>query len=151
MKCKLLVVRHEKPTVAPSYKGHKRKYKGTTIEINEFWFCPDQIACWVMGPKHSQVLTWPKILEVWHVLTGTNFILTEVIELEEVGFFLQFNVLISPRRFLSSFRVVQLVLWTHPQPIHAERIPSLRNGNKFLEVLRHPPKIIAISGRVKGM
>ena len=49
-----------------------------------------------MGPKRSHVLTQPEIPEVWHVLTGTNITRTEVIELEEVGFYLQFNVPIFP-------------------------------------------------------
>ena len=71
-KCKLLVVRHGKPTAAPTYKGQKREYKGTTIQSEDFWFCADQIARCVMGPKRSHVLTRPDILEVWHVLTGTN-------------------------------------------------------------------------------
>ena len=35
-KCKLLVVRHGKPTTTPTYKGQKREYKGTTIDIEKF-------------------------------------------------------------------------------------------------------------------
>ena len=108
-KCKLLVVRHGKPTVAPIYKGQKHEYKGTTIKIKEFWFCVEQIMCCVMGPKCSHVLTRPKILEVWLVLTGTNLTHTEVIKLEEAGICLLSSVPISPRRFLSSSRVFQHV------------------------------------------
>ena len=100
-KYKLLVVRHGKPIAAPTCKGQKCKYKGTTIEIEEFWFCLDQILRCVMGPKHSHVLTQPEILEVWHVLTDTNLTHTEVIELEEAGLCLQSNVPISPRRLLT--------------------------------------------------
>ena len=38
VKCKSLVVGHGTPTVAPTYKGQKCKYKGTTFEIKEFGF-----------------------------------------------------------------------------------------------------------------
>ena len=80
----------------PYLQRAKVEYKGISIEIKEFWFCLDQIARCVMGPKRSHVLTQPEIPEVWHVLTGTNITRTEVIELEEVGFYLQFNVPIFP-------------------------------------------------------
>ena len=56
-KCKFLVVRHGKSTIALTYKGQKHEYKGITIEIKKFWFCLDQIAHCVIRPKHSHVLT----------------------------------------------------------------------------------------------
>ena len=128
----MLVVRHGKPIVASTYKGKKREYKGTTIEIEEFWFCPDPIACCVMGPKRSYVLTRPEILEIWHVLTSTNLTRTKGIELEEFRFHVQSSVPIFPRRLLSSSILFGM-------------------ANMFGEVVRHPLKITAISGRVQGM
>ena len=91
-----------------------------------------------MGPKHSYVLIRPEILEVWHVLIGTNLTRTKVIELEEVGFCLQFSVPISPHRLLSSSRVFQHVLWTHPRLTHAESIPSLQNGKQVPRSCKAP-------------
>ena len=48
--CKLLVVRHGKPRTAPTYKGQRHEYNGTIIDIEEFWFCLDQIVRYIMGP-----------------------------------------------------------------------------------------------------
>ena len=104
-----------------------------------------------MGPKRSMFLHDPKSMKFGMFLLVPTFTCIEVIELEEVGLCLQFNVPISPRQLLSSSRVVQHVLWTHPQPTHAEKSFIFGMANKFLEVVRHPLKTTAISGRVQGI
>jgi len=124
-KCKLLIVRH---TIAPIYKGQKCKYKGTAVQTKDFWFCAVQIAQCIMGPKRSYILTRPEIPDVWPILIGTNLTRTKIIELEEARFYLQSSLLMSPQRLFTSSRVFEPVLWTHPRPTHAKRIPSIRNG-----------------------
>ena len=44
----------------------------------------------------------------------------------------------SPRRLLASSRVFEHVLWTHPRPTNAERIPSLRNGKQVRRSCKAP-------------
>lgn len=36
----------------------------------------------------------------------------------------------SPRRLFTSSRIFEPILWSHPRPAHAERVPSIRNGKK---------------------
>jgi hypothetical protein len=137
-KCKLLIVRHGISTAAPTYRGQKREYKGTAVQTEDFWFCADQIARCVMGPKRSHVLTRPEIPEIWPVLIGTNLSRTEIIEFEEAGFRLQSSIPMSPRRLFTSSRIFEPMLWTHPRPAHAERIPSIRNGKQVRRSSKAP-------------
>ena len=117
----------------PTYKGQTREYKGTTIKIHEFWFCPNQIARCVPMFLHD-----PKSLKFGMFLLAPTLHVLKSLSLKKLGFCLQSRVPISPRRFLSSSRVFQHVLWTHPRPIHAERIPPLRNGTQVCRSCKSP-------------
>ena len=104
-----------------------------------------------MGPNLSHVLTLPEIPEVWLVLTSTNLTRTRVIELEEVGFCLHPTCPFpldnfSPR--LGYFNMFCGLILDQHMPKE-----SLLYGmaNKFVKVVRHPPKIITISERMQGI
>ena len=137
-KCKMLIAKGGKATAAPTYRGTRTEYKGTKPQTDDFWFCPDQIARCVMGPKRFFVIDRPEIPEVWPVLSGTNLTRSEILELQEAGFRLQSTTALSPRRLFTTSKVFEPVLWTHPRPLHADRVPSSRNGKNVRRNTKAP-------------
>ena len=134
-KCKMVIATGRKATAAPTYRGRRKdKFKESPV-IEDFWFCPDQIARCVMGPKRFFVIDRPQIPEIWPVLTGTDLTRSEILELQEAGFCLQSTTPLSPRRLFSTSKAFEPVLWSAPRPLHADRIPSTRNGKN---VRRNP-------------
>ena len=131
IKCKMFIARGARATAAPLYRGQKREFKGTRVETDEFWFCPDDIHRCVMGPRRSHVLSRPQVPEVWPVLIGTNLTLDEIILFEEAGFRLQECPSMSPRRLFTSSKLFEVVEWTYARPPHADKPPCIRNGKNI--------------------
>jgi len=134
-KCQMLIVRGGKATAAPTYRGLKQKFRAEGSDTEDFWFCPDQIARCVMGPKRGFVITRPEIPDVWPVLTGTDLSRHEILELQEAGFNLQSTTPLSPRRLFAGSKLFEAVLWTHPKPPNSDRVPTIRSGKS---VRRNP-------------
>jgi len=57
MKCKRMIARGSKATVALMYKGQKHKFRSSKVETDEFWFYLDDIQHCVLGPRRSHVLS----------------------------------------------------------------------------------------------
>ena len=131
VKCKMFIVRGFKATAAPMYKGQKREYKGTNVETDEFWFCPDDIKRCVLGPRRSHVLSRPQIPEIWPVMLGTNLSSEEIILFEEAGFRLQERPSLSPRRLFTSSKLFEVMEWTYAKPTHSDKPPCIRNGKNI--------------------
>ena len=52
----------------------------------DFWFCPNDIEHCMKGTKHSWVLDWPQVLDVWPILSGTNLTCQEALLLQDASF-----------------------------------------------------------------
>ena len=130
-KCKMIIVRGSKATAAPMYVGQKREFKGTRVETDEFWFCPDDIKRCVMGPRRSHVLSRPQIPEIWPVMIGTNLTTDEIILFEDAGFHLQEQPTLSPRRLFTSSKLFEVIEWTYERPLHSDKPPCIRNGKNI--------------------
>ena len=138
-KCKMLIAKGGKATAAPTYyRGTRTEYKGTKPQTTDFWFCPDQIARCVMGPKRFFVIDRPEIPDVWPVLSGMDLTRSEILELQEAGFCLESTTALLPRRLFTTSKVFEPMLWTHPRPLHADRIPSSRNGKNVRRNTKAP-------------
>ena len=138
IRCKMVIAKGGKATAAPTYKGERQvpTFRGARHKTEDFWFCPDQIARCVMGPKRGHVLTRPNIPDIWPVLVGTDLTRSEIMELEEAGFRLQAKTAMSPRRLFTTSKIFEPVVWNYPQPAHADKVPSIRGG----KTVRRSPK-----------
>jgi len=65
------------------------------------------------------------------VMIGTTLSSNEIILFEEVGFHLQEQPSLSPRRLSTSSKLFEVVQWTYARPPHAEKSPCIRNGKSI--------------------
>jgi hypothetical protein len=72
IKCIARIAKGSKGTPAPIYRGRKTQYGGNKEIVTDFWFCPDDIECSIKGTKHSWIIDWPQVPDVWPILSGTN-------------------------------------------------------------------------------
>ena len=68
----------------------------------EFWFCHDDIKCYVSGSMKKYVLDWPIAPNTWPVKISSNLSKNEVVTFEDVGFQLQQREVLSPRHRFST-------------------------------------------------
>jgi hypothetical protein len=79
VKCTTRIAKGSKGTPTPTYQGRKTQYGGSKVIVTDFWFCSDDIERCVKGTKHSWVLDWPQVPDVWPVLSGTNLTCEETL------------------------------------------------------------------------
>jgi hypothetical protein len=79
VKCTARIAKGSKGIPTPIYQGRKTQYGGTKVIVMDFWFCPDDIECYVKGSKRSWVLDWPQVPDAWPVLSGTNLTCKETL------------------------------------------------------------------------
>jgi hypothetical protein len=78
-KCKALIAKGKngiptQPKVCVDSQDHK------------FWFCVDDIHRCVEGAVRTSILKHPSLPIAWLMMSCTNFIISEIVCLEEVGF-----------------------------------------------------------------
>ena len=96
MKCSAITtITHEKcknliggDTPSPCYEGPYKlpSFKETKPKLH--WYCARDIEKYVMGKVYDVVLCRPTIRLVWPMKRGTNLTTTEVLMLNDGGFFI---------------------------------------------------------------
>ena len=62
-------------------------YGGNKEIVIDFWFCPDDIECCIKSTKHSWIIDWPQVPDVWPILSGTNLTCQKIkFLLQDAGF-----------------------------------------------------------------
>ena len=80
------------------------------------------------GTKCSWILDWPKVPDVWPVLSGTNLIRKETLLLQDGSFKLQEQPSMSPRRIFALSNFFEAPVFDHPSPPNPDIHPSTRNS-----------------------
>ncbi len=68
---------------SPCYDGLWSDLKGSAPIYHKFWFCVDDLICYVGGTGKKYCVDRPLVPLMWLVQVGTNLIQFEVIALEE--------------------------------------------------------------------
>ena len=96
----------------------------------EFFFCNDDIECYVKGTKQKWVQSRPDIPSIWPVKIGTNLSKKEILQLESAGFQLPQRAVISPRR-LFGMEELLFSLASFSSPANADNFPKTRSGKSI--------------------
>jgi hypothetical protein len=118
-KCEAKIVQGNKPTAAPTYTSIMQNAHKKRLEVMEFFFCNDDIECYVKGTKRKWVHSRPDIPSIWPVKIGTNLSKKEILDFESAGFQLPQCAVISPRRLFG----------TEELPFNLASFPTLASTN----------------------
>jgi hypothetical protein len=80
------------------------------------------------GTKHSWVLNWPQVPDVWPVLSGTNLTCQEALLLQDAGFKLQERPSMSPRHMFTLSNLFEAPVFDHSGPPNLNIYPTTRNS-----------------------
>lgn len=72
---------------APSCFGLFSQFLGAPFNLHKFWFCVDEMNCYMGGTKRRYVGDIPIIPLIWHVQEGINISHNKVKALKETSFF----------------------------------------------------------------
>jgi hypothetical protein len=86
VKCTARIAKGSKGISVPTYRGRKTQYGGNKEIVTDFWFYCNDIEHRVQGTKHSWIINWPQVLDVWPVLSGTNLTRQEILLLQDASF-----------------------------------------------------------------
>ena len=116
VKCTTRIAKGSKGILTPTYQDRKTQYGSNKESVTNFWFCSNDIERYVKGTKHSWVLDWPQVLDVWLVLSGTNLTRHETLLLQDARFKLQKHLSMSPRHVFTLsnlFECLSLITLAH--------------------------------------
>lgn len=133
--CEAQINKGRQATCAPTYTGLKKPYGKDTLELTEFWFCPDDIKRCVMGRKKFFVKEWPPVPTVWPIQIGTNLSREEVLALEDAGFQLEQRKALSPRNLFRTIPNLPILL----SEIHIPENPDSHAPTRYGKVVRRSP------------
>jgi hypothetical protein len=80
-KAKIISKQIDRGIPAPYYDGYWFVAKVVSIELHKFWFCHDDLTCYVGGSNKKYALDRPALLTLWHVQEGKSIIQIEVLTL----------------------------------------------------------------------
>jgi hypothetical protein len=131
VKCTAWISKGSKSTPTPTYRGRKNQYGGNKEIVTNFWFCPNDIKRCVKGTKHSWIIDWPQIPDVWPVLSGTHLTLQETLLLYDAGFKLQDCPHMSPWRMFTLSNLSKAPVFDHLGPANPDIYPTTRNSKSI--------------------
>jgi len=111
IKCSARITMGKKGIPTPTYCGRKEDYWSKDKVVVDFKFCWDNIERCLKGTKWKWIIDWPKVLEVWPFLSGTNLSRDETLLLQHVGFHLQECPTLSPHLFFNMSKIFKTILY----------------------------------------
>jgi len=138
LKCTAKIEKDKKGTPTPTYRWRKEDYNSKWEVLADFWFCGDDIDWCVKGKKHKWIIDWLEVPEVWPVLTRTNLNWEETLLLQHVGFHLQEQPTLLPRRFFSMSNIFKSILYNQQPPKDADVYPMVRNTQTIWRIANAP-------------
>jgi len=70
----------------PTCSSLSSQFLGAPFNLHKFWFCADDMNCYMGGTKHRYVMDRPVVTLIWHVQKGTNLSHNDVKTLKEASF-----------------------------------------------------------------